>query len=71
MGDLWRMTVADRRWWIAQTIDFIQQQNEAQKKAAGKGGPSQRPRSTQQDPEAVKAAREMLQNYHQFSSSNE
>lgn len=62
------MTVADRRWWIGQTIDFIRQQNEAQGKPATQG--SGRAPNTQQNPEQIQAAREMLQNYHKFSSED-
>ena len=67
MGDLWRMTVADRRWWIAQTVDFMRQQNEAQNRPMKKpGSPNSSP---QQDPNAIQSAREMLRNYHNISSS--
>lgn len=67
MGDLWRMTVADRRWWIGQTIDFIRQQNEAQGAASTRASQGKGP-NTQQDPNAIQSAREMLRNYHNISS---
>ncbi len=68
MGDLWRMTVADRRWWIGQTIDFIRQQNEAN---SGKGTQSSgRSPNQQQNPGQIQAAREMLKNYHNISSAD-
>ena len=64
MGDPWRMTVADRRWWIGQP-HFIRQ-NEAQG-AASTAQPGQGPEH-QQDPNATQSAREMLRNYHNISS---
>lgn len=68
MSDLWRMTVADRRWWINQTIDFLQQQKEAQENAGKNSG--KRPSTIQsQNPDQIKAARQMLQQYHGISAS--
>lgn len=68
MSDLWQMTVADRRWWINQTIDFLQQQKDAQEKSLKNNG--KRPNSIQsQNPDQINAARQMLQQYHGISNS--
>ena len=70
MSDLWRMTVADRRWWINQTIDFLQQQKEAQENA--NKGTSRRSNSIpQQDPDQIASARQMLRQYHGLSESQD
>lgn len=62
MDDVWRMTVADRRWWIHQTIDAIKKQNDAN------SGKSQHPGMNNRTPEQMKAAQEMIQNYKRLSS---
>lgn len=61
MRDLWNMTVADRRWWIHQTIDHIKRQNEANQKAASGKGNSQ-------SPEKINTARNLIQQHQQLSS---
>lgn len=61
MRDLWNMTVADRRWWINQTIDHIRKQNEANQKAASG-------KSNTQSPDKIKAARNLIHQHQQLSS---
>lgn len=61
---VWKMTVADRRWWINQTIEFLEEQKRAEE-AASKGKKYSPDRKRDEE----SSARDLINKYKQKSSS--